>query len=116
MVSDEAWHVGGMTKRYSEAQRRSLFEEQKRTGQPLRVVAKRLGNNEATAYQWARQNKRRPGRSTALARVSFAQVVRATPVSWLVVEVGRAAIRVPRDFDAEHLCRVVQALSGEPRS
>ena len=105
-----------MTKRYSEAQRRSVFEEQKRTGQPLRVVAKRLGINEATAYQWARQNKGRAGRPTALTKVSFAQVVRAAPVSWLVVEVGRAAIRVPREFNAEHLSRVVQALSGEPRS
>ena len=39
--------------------------------------------------------------------------MRATPTS-LVVEVGQAVIRVPRGFDGEHLCQVVQALSEEP--
>ncbi len=105
-----------MNQRYSEAQRRGLFEEQQRTGESLRAVARRLGIHEAAAYEWARQNKRGAGKATPLTRVSFAQVVRATPVSWLVVEVGRVAIRVPREFDAEHLRRVVQALSGEHRS
>ena len=36
--------------------------------------------------------------------------------SELVVEVGRAVIRVPRGFDAEHLFQVVQTLSEEARS
>lgn len=102
-----------MRKRYSEAQRRALFEEQKRTGQSLGVVAKRLGIGKATAYQWAQQNKGTASKATALSKVSFARVVRATPVSWLLVEVGQAAVRVPRDFDGEHLRRVVRVLTGE---
>ena len=35
------------------------------------------------------------------------------PVSWLLVEVGQTAVRVPRDFDGEHLRRVVRVLTGE---
>ena len=102
-----------MRKRYSEAQRRALFEEQKRTGQALGVVAKRLGIGKATAYQWAQQNMRTAGKATALSKVSFARVVRAMPVSWLWVEVGQVAVRVPWDFDGEHLRRVVRVLTGE---
>jgi transposase-like protein len=105
-----------MNQRYSEAQRRHLFEEQQRTGEPLRAVARRLGIHEAAAYEWARRKKLDASKPTPLTAVSFAQVVRATPTLWLVVEVGRAVIRVPKGFDAEHLRHVVQALSEEPRS
>ena len=104
-----------MNRRYSDAQRREVFEEQQRTGESLRAVARRLGVHEAAAYEWAKQNKQNAKKLRPLSGVSFAQVVRATPFSWLVVEVGPVAIRVPRDFDAEHLRRVVQALR-EPRS
>lgn len=105
-----------MSQRYTEAQRRNLFEEQQRTGEPLRAVARRLGIHEAAAYQWAHENKERAAKATSVSGVKFAQVVRATAASCLVVEVGRATIRVPRGFDAEHLREVVQALSEEART
>ncbi len=105
-----------MSQRYTEAQRRQLFEEQERTGQPLRAVARRLGIHEAAAYQWAHENKARVAKTAPVSGVKFAQVVRATTASGLVVEVGRATIRVPRGFDAEHLREVVQALSEETQS
>jgi len=105
-----------MNQRYSEAQRRHLFEEQQRTGEPLRVVAKRQGIHEAAAYEWARRRKLDARKATTVSAVNFAQVVRAAPTSWLVVEVGRAVIRVPSGFDAEHLRQVVRALSEEARS
>jgi transposase-like protein len=104
-----------MNQRYSEAQRRHLFEEQQRTGEPLRAVARRLGIHEAAAYEWARRKRLDASKPTPVPVVSFAQVVRSTPTS-LVVEVGQAVIRVPRGFDGEHLRQVVQALSEEPRS
>ena len=104
-----------MRKQYSEAQRRALFEEQKRTGQALGVVAKRLGIGKATAYQWAQQNKGTPSKATALSKVSFARVVRAMPVSWLLVEVEQLAVLAyPGTLTAaKHLRRVVRVLSGE---
>jgi transposase-like protein len=105
-----------MSQRYTEAQRRNLFEEQRRSGEPLRAVARRLGIHEAAAYQWARDNKSRVTKPAPVIGVQFAQVVRASTVSGLVVEVGRATIRVPRDFDAEHLRQVVLALSEETQS
>ena len=101
-----------MNQRYSEAQRRQLFEEQQWTGEPLRAVARRLGIHEATAYAWERRKKLDAIKPTPVTAVRFAKVVRAAPSSWLVVEVGRAVIRVPRGFDAEHLFQVVQALNS----
>ena len=105
-----------MNQRYCEAQRRHLFEEQQRTGEPLRAVARRLGIHEAAAYECTRRKKLDASKPTPLTAVSFARVVRATPTSWLVVEVARAVIRVPKGFEAEHLCQVVQPLSEELRS
>jgi len=51
-----------MTKRYSEAKRRALFKEQKRTRHALGVVAKLLCIGKAAAYPWAQRNKRTVGK------------------------------------------------------
>jgi len=104
-----------MRQRYSDAQRNEFFEEQKRTGEPLRAVARRLGIHEAVVYKWVKQRKQARGRPAPVSTVSFAQVVRSTPTACLVVQVGQASIRVPPEFDEEHLVRVVQALALEQR-
>jgi hypothetical protein len=46
--------------------------------------------------------------------VKFAQLVRATAevAPTLEVKIGRAAIRVAKDFDPEHLRRLVEVLGG----
>jgi transposase-like protein len=101
-------------KRYTKAQRRRVIEDWRKTGDPLCQVAKRCGVGVGAAYYWAKQEGSSRGQQSAVQEVSFAQLVRATAevAPTLEVKIGRAAIRVAKDFDPEHLRRLVEALGG----
>jgi transposase-like protein len=95
-----------MRRRYTAQQREHLIEAVRTSGEPVGVVAGRMGVCMATAYLWikAAQTTKRP---------QFARLVpepQAAAAS-LVLRVGGAAIRVHRGFDADLLRAVVAALS-----
>lgn len=96
-----------MRKQYTAEQRERLVAEVRRTGESVRVVAERLGVTASSAYLWMK------GAGAASSPPVFARVVRATLPAGrsLVLEVGRARVRVDAGFDADLLREVVSALS-----
>jgi transposase-like protein len=98
-----------MRKLYSAEQRQQLIREVE-SGEPIRDVAKRLGICFSSAYRWTEEVRG----STGTAAPAFARVLRvAEPRPELVVEVGRAKVRVKSGFDVELLRGVVAALGEE---
>ena len=95
-----------MRKQYTAEQRERLVAEVRKTGESVRVVAERLGVTVSSAYLWMKE-------AGAPSAPVFARVVRATAPAGrsLVLEVGRARVRVEAGFDAELLREVVSALS-----
>ena len=96
-----------MGKRYKATDRERLIGTVRASGEPVKVVAKRLGVKESTAYYWMRQARR-----TELP--TFAQVIpasRATQAS-LSIDVGGVTIYLEAGFDAALLRDVVVALKG----
>ena len=100
-----AWHDEGMRKRHSAEDRERLIAEVKATGDIPRVVAERLGICASSAYRWVKDAA--PVEAPVFARVVSS---RSAPGSGLVVQAGRATIRVEVGFDAELLRNVVAAL------
>jgi transposase-like protein len=96
-----------MRKQYTAAQRERLVAEVRATGEPVRVVAERLGVTVSSAHLWIK--KAGPSSAPVFARVVRARA--ANPPS-LTLEVGRARVRVEAGFDAELLRQVVSALSA----
>jgi transposase-like protein len=101
----------GRRKQYTAEQRERLVADVRKTGESVRVVAERLGVTASSAYLWMKE----AGAAASSAPV-FARVVRATPPAGrsLVLEVGRARVRVETGFDADLLREVVSALSDIP--
>jgi transposase-like protein len=97
-----------MRKRYTAEQRERLIAEVA-AGETVPVVAARMGVGASAAYLWVKEER-------AASKPTFAKLVRAStpPSSLLVLEVGRARVRVEAGFDATLLRQVVSALSGEP--
>jgi len=93
-----------MRKHYTAEQRQRLIAEV-RAGEPVRVVANRMGVTSSSAYLWMKAAGRVSGAAT------FARVVPAS-VSSLRVQVGSASVVVEAGFDADLLRQVVAALSG----
>jgi len=98
-----------MRKRHTAEDRERLVSEVRATGEIPRVVAARLGICASSAYRWMKEA------SEATPPV-FARVVpsHAASRSALVVQIGRATIRVEAGFDVELLRGVVAALSDSP--
>jgi|SRR5450432_523412 len=96
-----------MRKRHTAEVRAQLVAEVRATGEIPRVVAERFGVCASSAYRWVKEASV-PGAPV------FARVVssRSTSRSGLVVQLGRASIRVEVGFDAE-LLRDVAAALGE---
>ncbi len=98
----------GMRQRRTVEERRRFWAELSRSGDPVRVVARRIGVPAATAYVW---KKAGPMPESPV----FAQLLPArlatSPV--LKVPAGQATILVERDFDPELLRAVVGALGTE---
>lgn len=95
-----------MRKRYTAEQREQLIA-QVRAGETVPVVAARMGVGASAAYLWIKEARE-------ASKPTFAKLVRALPPSSsMVLEVGRARVRVEAGFDAALLRQVVAALSGE---
>lgn len=95
-----------MRRRYTAKQREHLIEAVRKSGEPVKTVATRMGVSVSTAYLWMK-GAPVPGVP------QFARLVpepRAALTS-LAVRVGFASIRVDQGFDAELLRAVVSALS-----
>lgn len=90
-----------MGKRHTAQDRERLIAEVKATGDIPRVVGERLGVCASSAYRWVKEA------SEAGAPV-FARVMpsRSASRSSLVVQLGRAAIRIEAGFDADLLREV----------
>jgi transposase-like protein len=97
-----------MRKRYTAEQRERLIAEVQ-AGESVSVVAARMGVGTSAAYLWV---KEAPDSS----KPTFARLLTvsaATATSSMVLEVGRARLRVEAGFDTALLQQVVSALSGE---
>ena len=93
-----------MRKHYTAEQRQRLIAEV-RAGEPVSVVANRMGVTSSSAYLWMKAAGQATGAAT------FARVVPAR-VSSLRLQVGSASVVVEAGFDADLLRQVVAALSG----
>lgn len=100
-------HIGVMRKRYTTEERERLIEEVRSTGEPVRVVAERLGICVSSAFRWTKDARAVPRAPT------FARVLPSTAAASaaLRLEVGRVTVRVDTGFDPDLLRRVVAALS-----
>jgi len=94
-----------MGKRYEAKERERLIDEVRASGEPVRVVAKRLEVPESTALYWMQCARR--AEPPKFARVIAAAQERGASLS---VEVGGAVIRVDAGFDAALLREVVAVL------
>lgn len=96
-----------MGKRYKVKVRARLIETVRASGEPVKVVAKRLGVSESTAYYWMKRARRAEP-------PKFVQVIPTarTPQASLSIGVGGVVIHLDPGFDAALLREVVAALSG----
>jgi transposase-like protein len=116
---EQAKHDGRMRRRYTEKERTDLIELVTAGRATVAEAAVRQGVTLSTAYKWMRDSaavrERRPQRSTkrSLAAPTFVRVLssRATEAA-IAVRIGVAEIQVRRDFDADLLRAVVEALGG----
>jgi transposase-like protein len=110
-----------MRRRYTAKQRSELVEFVKVGGATVCEAAARLGVTSSTAYNWMRtaavsvseQAADIPrARSTrTVTAPAFVRVVASGELgAEIVVRVGGAEIHVRREFDADLLCAVVEAL------
>jgi transposase-like protein len=98
-----------MRKRHTAEDRERLIAEVRATGEVPRVVAERMGICASSAYRWMKE-------ASAVGAPVFARVVPSlsSSRSRLVVQLGRAEIRVEAGFDADLLRELVAAL-GESK-
>jgi transposase-like protein len=96
-----------MGKRDKGTQRDVLIEAVRTSGEPVKVVAARMGVKQATAYYWMK-------RARAARVPEFARVLRRSEAkTGIVIAVGGVVIRVESGFDAALLLEVVSALRGQ---
>ena len=96
--------------------------ELERSGDPVRLVAERVGVGVSAGYAWAKQIRRSPrGEVGSAAAPAFARLVpearpaAATPEGAFVAQVGGASIRIEAGFVAELLRGVVAVLGSDSR-
>ena len=96
-----------MGKRYKARERERLVEMVRASGESVKVVAKRLGVRESTAYYWMKRARRAEP-------PKFARLVPMgrEPRTSLSIDVGGVTIRLDAGFDAAMLLDVVAALKG----
>ena len=111
-----------MRKHYTAKQRSELVELVKVGGATICEAAARLGVTSSTAYNWMRTRAvlvpeqvaggpRARSMRTVTTAPAFVRVVPSREIgAGIVVQIGGAEIHVRRDFDADLLCAVVEAL------
>ena len=94
-----------MGRRHAAREREQLIETVRTSGQPVKVVAERLGVSASTAYLWLKA-------ADGTAKPRFVRLVPETPkkAASLVLRVGDVTIEVDAGFDADLLRSVVSAL------
>jgi transposase-like protein len=111
-----------MRKHYTGKQRTELVDMVRSGGTTVAEAAARLGVAPSTAYYWVRgtatgrgrrSRQAREAKATLLGQPTFVRVVSSGGVdAVMAVRVGAAEIQVRRNFDAELLRAVVEALGG----
>ena len=98
-----------MRKRHTAEDRERLIAEVRATGETPRVVAKRLGICASSAYRWMKETS-----ASVQGAPVFARAVRSSSASssGLIVQLGRATIRVEVGFDGDLLRSVIAALGS----
>jgi transposase-like protein len=109
-----------MRRRYTGKERSELVDLVNEGRATVSEAAARLGVGPSTAYYWMRNTatttpghwaRRRGPKTQALAMTRFVRVVPSHAVeATIAVRVGAAEIQVRRDFDADLLRAVVDAL------
>jgi len=96
-----------MGKRYKASERERLVEAVRGSGEPVKVIAKRLGVRESTAYYWMKRARRAEP-------PKFVRVIPIgrEPAASLSIDVGGVVIHVDGGFDGALLREVVAALKG----
>ena len=96
--------------------------ELERSGDPVRLVAERVGVGVSAGYAWAKEIRRAPrDEVSSAAAPAFARLVpetrpaASTPEGAFVVQVGSASIRMEAGFVAELLRGVVAVLGSGSR-
>jgi transposase-like protein len=100
-----------MAKRYTERDRSRFLTELRRSGDPVHVVAERLGLSVSTAFRWKSEAADASGAAPVFARL----VREPRSESSLTLDVGGVRVQVRPGFDADLLREVVQALGGDER-
>lgn len=99
-----------MARRLGVEEKQQLVAELRSSGMSLARFARERGLHPETLYRWRRALR------GSEAREGFVEVrVNGAPAKspMLVIEVaGRFRVEVPTDFEDEHLCRVLSALSS----
>lgn len=98
-----------MGKRYKATERERLVKTIRASGEPVKVVAERLGVKESTAYDWMKQADR--AEPPKFARVIPTALLSKASAS-VSIEVGGVVIRLDAGFNAALLREVVAALKG----
>ena len=98
-----------MGKRGKAKQREVLIETVRTSGEPVKVVAARLGVKDSTAYYWMK-------RARAARVPEFVRVVprSAAAKHGLTIEVGGVVIRLESGFDPALLLEVMSVLRSQP--
>ncbi len=124
MAAVSEWVAPAKTRRWSDSEGRALVEAFLHSGDSLASFARRHGLQTQRLKYWVDRvtgSGAKAQRSVKAKKtpVSFAEVrVVSTPGARskepppLEVVIGAAQVRVPREFDAEHLARVLAVLSG----
>jgi len=110
-------HHGCMRRHYTRKQRSGLVELVNTGRATVSEAAARLGVSPSTAYYWMRARRGEATLASKLGRPAdptFVRLVRSSEVDAAIsVRVGNAEIQVRRDFDADVLRAVVEALRGD---
>lgn len=98
-----------MRRRYKAKERERLIEAVKSSGEPVKVVAERMGVSVSAAYLWMKKAR-------LVKAPEFARLVPATRTASnaVVVEVRGATIRLESGFDPDLLLAVVSVLDRLP--
>ncbi len=98
-----------MGKRGKAKQREVLIEMVRTSGEPVKVVAARMGVKDSTAYYWMK-------RARAAKVPEFVRILpqSAAAKDGMAIEVGGAVIRLKSGFDPALLLEVVSVLRSQP--
>ena len=96
--------------------KREKFEDLRSAGQSIGHAAKAVGIAKSTGYAWSRLPRDTKLAAGATATPQFARLMRTKdvhPHPVIELEVAGVVVKVPLDFDADALARLVAVLRGQ---